>query len=644
MKEKLLFKIYKTTSPDLKDLIKFGNNILKTKIRYYNKGLKPLKVEERYIKKFKPKMKLFFYYKERNKYVSLIKKLYRNSIEKTITDANKICNNIFNMLGSGDKNLGNNINWRQDFKSGYTWPLNFYTKMKIDLSKKADIKVPWELSRFQFSTVLGKAYWYTNNKKYLEKWKELVLDWIDKNPIEYGPNWSCTMDVAIRAVNWIIGYFFFEGNLDENFKTEFYKNLYLHGLFIRNNLEWLPIRSNHYISDIVGLIYIGLFFNEKKWIDFGINELEKEMKHQVLDDGVNHETSISYHRLVTELFLFTTILLVNNGIKLPKWFMKKLEKMIYFTLYYTKPNGLAPLIGDNDNGRLHTFATNDINDHRYLLSIGSVLFKNGLFKKYSNGFNEEVFWLLGLNSYKLFKNIERTKKEVSSREFKDGGFYIVKDAKNYIIIHCGNIGLKGLGSHNHNDQLSFELNVNKKDIIIDPGAYIYTGDPKNRNLFRSTEMHNTIRIDRIEQNKFYPNILFYMENDTKAKLIQFKEKRNETVFRGEHFGYKRLKNPVIHQRSIIYNKEEIKIEDNLKGKGNHFVELFFHLAKNIKIRKISNEIKINNVSITIPENFNVKIANNFISKSYGVKEKAKVIIFYKNIKFPKKINYKIKIR
>jgi hypothetical protein len=642
MNKKLLFKIYRTTNPNFKDLLKFGNKVLKTKFRYYNRRFKQLRVEKKYIKNIEPKIELFSSYKEKTEYIKFIKIFYKNSIEKTIVNANKICNNTFNLLGSGDKNLGKKINWKRDFKSGYTWPLDFYTKINIDLSKKIDIKVPWELSRFQFSTTLGKAYWYTDNKKYLVKWKELVLDWIKKNPVEYGPNWMCTMDVAIRAVNWIIGYFFFKDSLNENFKMEFYKNLYIHGLFIRNNLEWLPFRSNHYISDIVGLIYIGLFFNEEKWIKFGINELEKEMRYQVLDDGVDYETSISYHRLVTELFLSTTILLIKNGKILQKWFMKKLEKMIEFILYYMKPNGLAPLIGDNDDGRLHIFANNNINDHRYLLSIGAVLFDNKLYKKYSNGFNEEAFWLLGLNGYKIFRNIKKTKKEMTSKEFKKGGFYIIRDSKTYMIVHCGSLGFKGLGSHNHNDQLSFELNMNKKDIVIDTGAYTYTGDPENRNLFRSTEMHNTIRIDRREQNKLYSNVLFYMENNTKAKLIQFKEKGNEIIFKGKHFGYERLKDSVIHQRSIIYNKKEIKIEDILKGNGSHFVELFFHLAENIKIRKLPNEIKINGISISVPENFNVKIKDSFISKSYGIKKKAKVIVFYKNVKLPKVISYKIR--
>ena len=139
--------------------------------------------------------------------------------------------------------------------------------------------------------------------------------------------------------------------------------------------------SNHYLSDIVGLVYLGLVFSEfkeaKKWREFGIKELVKEMKKQVYPDGVDYEGSVSYHRLVTELFLSATLLCLKNGITFPGWYMERLEKMIEFVMYYTKPNGSSPQIGDNDDGRLHILSNygswNSL-DHRYLLAIGAVLF------------------------------------------------------------------------------------------------------------------------------------------------------------------------------------------------------------------------------------------------------------------------------
>ena len=80
--------------------------------------------------------------------------------------------------------------------------------------------------------------------------------------------------------------------------------------YIYNNLEYYGEKSpteNHYLSNIVGLIYIGVNFPEFKksdiWLYFGIQEIIKEMGKQVYDDGGNYEASSGYHRLVGELFL-----------------------------------------------------------------------------------------------------------------------------------------------------------------------------------------------------------------------------------------------------------------------------------------------------------------------------------------------------
>ena len=47
------------------------------------------------------------------------------------------------------------------------------------------------------------------------------------------------------------------------------------------------------------------------------------------------------------------------------------------------------------------------------------------------------------------------------------------------------------GSHGHNDSLSIDVWANGKSLIVDPGTYVYTGDLKQRHLFRSTAFHST---------------------------------------------------------------------------------------------------------------------------------------------------------
>ena len=65
-----------------------------------------------------------------------------------------------------------------------------------------------------------------------------------------------------------------------------------------------------------------------------------------------------------------------------------------------------------------------------------------------------------------------------------------------------------VGTHTHNDKLSFELAVGEDDVFVDPGAYVYTPDPKRSNEFRSTVKHNTAFVDEEEQNELSSSNVF----------------------------------------------------------------------------------------------------------------------------------------
>jgi len=573
-----------------------------------------------------------------------IQELKKSGKEKQIIkQADKICNHIFNLLGSGNINLGKEIKWNEDFKTGFIWENKFYKNIKIiDLNNNSDVKIPWEISRFQHIPTLGQVYLLTNIPKYSMEFKNQIEDWIKKNPIEMSVNWTCTMDVAIRACNWITGYFFFENcpDINKEFWIEFNKALYLHGKYIFNNLENVTqYNSNHYLSDIAGLIWLGLYFknfrykkedtrnNPKKWIDFGLKEFEKEMKSQVNPDGTDYEASTAYHCFVTELFLFTSILCSKNKITFSKEFSDKLEKMIEFIMNITKPNGYIPLLGDMDSGRFVVLSdyggSGDKRDFRYLIALGGKYFNRDNFKFYSsNNNNQAPFW--------CFENIIAFKQvpyNLKSKAYENGGYYILRNDKIYIILKCGPNGMNGNGGHTHNDQLSFELNVSGRDFIIDPGTYVYTADYKLRNLFRSTSMHNTLQIGSLEQNSFEEREVFAINNETKAQLLNF----NNNYFKGRHYGYK--------DKAGIIIEREVKLEDNkiiindfiIEHPGNIKYKKFirFHLDKDVEIEKKLDCLILTNKKIGI-KLFNLQkreynIRKSWVAKGYGIKEETKVI-------------------
>ncbi len=608
--------------------------------------LKPIDIDDKYFNNFKPNCDFFFNITDKQLLVEKIKQL--NIEKQIINDANKICFHIFNLLGSGDIYLGKQLPWNTDFKTNFVWENKFYKDIKIvDLSNNADVKVPWELSRFQHLFTLGKAYWLTNDEKYAIEFKEEIEDWIEKNPVEMSVNWTCTMDVAIRAVNWIAAYFFFKDSpsIDKNFWIQFHKSLYLHGRFIIKNLENKGSHTgNHYLSNIVGLVWLGLYFgsfivndrnksnNPKKWLDYGLSELEKEMFVQNNPDGTNYEASTSYHRLVTELFLKTTVLCTKNNIDFTKDYMARLEKMCEFIMNITKPNGLAPIIGDADDGRLlilSNYSTWIKNDFRHLLGIAGELFDRDDFRYYGKDYIEDTLWI-----YQSYKGNVEKPEQLTSIAYKDGGYYILRNDRVYCCIRCGELSFRGDGVHSHNDQLSFELNVDGEDFIIDPGLYVYTADYKMRNLFRSTEMHNTVQVEKLEQNDFDKFNLFYMKEQTFSRCKDFKD----NLFIGYHNGYKR-KCLTIHERRLEVKQDCIIIKDSLLCENNNpssELNLIFDYGVNLLDcnGKIIAEKNGKSITIDLGHIEGYRITNVYISKRYGEKNSTRKV----TVNFKKRSN------
>ena len=327
------------------------------------------------------------------------------------------------------------------------------------------------MSRFHHLILLGQAYAYTNQEKYTLEFINQISDWIESNPIRYGINWSNTMEVGIRVANWTIALLYFQKSchLTKDFLKQYLKSIQEHGNHIYKNLENLqPINSNHYIGNLFGLYILSSICpslkDSSKWLKFSKKELEKEIVRQTDKDGWDYEASTAYHRLVTEMFLYLYIIAQYFGQQFSKKFINQLSKMLKVMHIMEKSDHTIPQIGDNDSGFSLRFDFDKDN-----LNISNLLHlarRNNLIKLENQ--NRGFF------------------------TYEDAGFHLYKNDEVYLLITSGPKKLLGLGSHAHNDSLSFILNVNGKDILIDPGSFVYTSDPNMRNQFRSVLSHNTL--------------------------------------------------------------------------------------------------------------------------------------------------------
>ncbi|MDB8567895.1 heparinase II/III family protein [Turicibacter sanguinis] len=558
-----------------------------------------------------------------------IKRYYEENFRKkeiVIKEANLIIKNNLSCLGISIINQ-EKINWSKDYRSNYIWKKKFYKFYDLNLNNGADIKYPWEISRFHYLTILGKAFVITEDKKYYDKFKSIIIDWECENPFKFSINWTCAMDVAIRAINIIVAKYFFEECIDKDFEDQLNNLLYIHGKFIYENLENHPPKSNHYISDLVGLFWLGIYFNtdeSKIWLEFSKNELEQESDIQINSDGTSYECSTSYHKLVLELYLYTLIYGEKNNISFSTQCKQRIELMCEFLLNITKSTGKIPLIGDNDDGRLlimSDYYTWDRRDANYLIDISSIFFDNEGIESIGNERQED--------SILLFGNIEKNFSVLRDRkscEYPNGGYYLLRNSNIYCLVRCGELSMRGHGGHSHNEQLSIELNMDGIDIFIDPGTYVYTSNYQLRNLFRSTKMHNTLIINSEEQNLIHPHNIFELPEMTFSKCELYKENQ----FIGYHIGYQKRFN-IVCTREIKISMDEIEIVDSISK--NISEKLLCFIIPKIKNINIINEkiIISNKISISFEGIFESEAI--CYSPSYGVLEEGlRILVKFEDLK------------
>lgn len=569
------------------------------------------------------------------------------------------------------------IDWQLDFKSGYRWDNDtFYMDIRYGHKLGADVKVPWQLSRFQHLSALAIAYKITGDEKYALEYVSEILDWIATNPTMFGVNWKCTMDVAIRVANWLFWFGCIKDWVDrQEWKEEFYRiflnSLYDHLRFIPKNLEWSPtLTTNHYLSDIAGLLILvssteGVFPESKRLRRFAIEELKKEMFKQVYPDGTDFEASTCYHRLVLEIFFYPVWWEVVHHRRFNgenyrevaeeifgKSFVDRLYQMFDAVLYLLKPNGRMPQIGDNDNGQFIKLYPREVLDMWYLLALGGVFFREPRFKVKEFFQTEEdiaeVKILYGEKGLEIWNDLGSNKLEdVKSKGFPDSGWYVMRDGLNYCIVSCGPNGQSGNGGHAHNDKLGFELSCYGENWLVDPGTFVYTTHYQERNLFRSTSFHSVVMVDGAEINQMDERRLFSLQEDASPTVKDWYISSEADRLVAQHSGYERLRSPLVHRRSFTLVKAVplFLVWDHLYGSGLHSVDIFFHfgpficvdsvMSPNIRLRSSRlADVKLFLVAARFPPGLTVDIEEGWISQAYGCRYKAPVARFRVEGKMP----------
>jgi hypothetical protein len=515
---------------------------------------------------------------------------------RLLTAADEVLAHRFDLLGSGPRHLGDRLPWHADFKSGHVWSRErrseeLMPEIAAEFGRGRDVKVPWELSRFQHAPLLGQAFLATGDARYALEFQAQVGDWIDANPIGRGVNWTCAMDVALRAVSWGAALSLMMEAIAEDvaFASRLYRALLAHGRFVAAHLEAAEPRGNHYFADLFGLLVVGDLLRgaqeAEEWFRFAATEIERENGRQTCDDGADFEASIPYHRLMTEMAALALVTLERRDVPAAD-LRRRVRRMAEYAAHYTKPDGLAPQIGDNDDGRAILLGEHgaDRRDHRALLALAAGLFDEPALLALAGERFEAAFWIHGPERLRRLRDgARRLRPEVTSALFPDAGTVLLRGGDLYVHFEAGPVGLRGHGGHAHNDTLSIEVQAGGRDLIVDPGTGSYTHDLALRDRFRATAAHNTVRVDGEEINPL-PDSPFQLPGADRPRIVRALLRGRFDLVEAFHAGYERLADPVRHRRIVLLKRgtRRLVIEDRLEGRATHRLEWFFHLAPGVE--------------------------------------------------------------
>ena len=461
------------------------------------------------------------------------------------------------------------IDWRRDYLHQVSSGTPYFRRSPyLDFSRVGDHKVIWELNRHQHLVLLAQAFLISGRREFLEEAFRQLESWLDANPFLRGINWASALEVAFRALSWSWLWHMAGGEMTDALRARFLTALERHGRFLELNLSVYFSPNTHLLGEAVVLHALGVLFpgfaRAGRWVREGSRIVEAQLRRQVRSDGTHFEQSAYYHVYALDFFLLYRVL-AGPG----EEYDARLKAMAEYLDALLGVSGILPLIGDDDGGRLfHPYGERARFGLATMATCG-ILLDRADWLRGTECVQEQAAWWLGAE---VLGNAAAAPGVRASRLFAGGGTAVMAEASAQVVVKAGPFG-EGSGGHSHSDALSLTARLGNREILIDPGTFTYIADPAERNRFRGSSAHNTVRID--ERDQAIPAGPFRWDGKPEVRVDQWAAAA-KTDFLDASCSY----GGFTHRRRILFLKpSRVVILDHVDGlAGEHLVEQFWHLA------------------------------------------------------------------
>ena len=568
-------------------------------------------------------------------------------VDGILAAADRVLAGSFDLLGYRGISFGDPIDWHLDPVHGRRAPMIHWSRIPyLAADQVGDHKIIWELNRHQHLLLLARAYLLSGAERYAAAVADHLTSWMDANPPKLGINWASSLEVAYRAIAWLWTLALLDGSpsLTPALRLRMTKLLYVHGRHLERFLSTYFSPNTHLTGEALGLLYLGLslpqFRRARRWCELGGNVLETQLTEQIREDGIYFEQATYYQRYTVDIYLHGVLLARAHEVPVPAPILDRLERAAEHLAFLTRPDGLTPLVGDDDGGRLLPLDERKCADFRSTLSTAAVVLGRGDFLEIAGGLAEETCWLLGARGGREADALPRVLPDEQSRAFPAGGCVILRDGwhrtASYVAFDGGPHGALS-GGHAHADALSIEVALRGQAVLVDPGTFAYTTSVRERNHFRSSRAHNTITIDGTSWPA--PGAPFQWQNCTNVQLEHWCFSPAIDQCTAIHTGIAgSTGEPIAHRRTVALLKEGgyLVIRDTVEAQREYELSLHFHCAPGVRVEEVTaNGVRLRTAGPAPGEEMQVLLhfvgdldgvdwETDWVSPCYGRRERAPV--------------------
>ncbi|WP_433503788.1 alginate lyase family protein [Pseudonocardia halophobica] len=516
-----------------------------------------------------------------------IAETHSDAVAHLLRVADEVCAGRVTYFGYPEAVLERPVDWNTDPISGTRWPR--ISARRIDhRSASGDPKWIWELNRLQHLPWLAEAWLFSGESHYAEIALQDLDGWVAQNRPGVGIAWRGAFEAGIRAISVAVA---LQGLRDHPELTRERYRAALDMLAESGRRCWadrsrFSSANNHLVGELAGLAVISALHPEladaSAWRRKSLGGLAIEAERQILPDGAGAEQAFAYQLFTGDLLLVVAALLAAGGIEPVRAITRALDRSADFLSALVGVEDPPLRYGDDDEGfalRLDAEPVPDV--RRHLAAVAAVTGNPQAQRSGRAGLTAAWFGRTQGSA-----PTGRPDK-LASAYFPDGGLVLLRSGRRRITMDVGPLGYLAIAAHGHADALAVTITEDGVEIVGDPGAGSYYGNPEWRRRHRSTVVHGTLSVDDDDQSESGGAFLWTRHARVRVRGVDL----DRGVVDAEHDGYLVLDAPVVHRRwlSAPPGDPTIVVVDMVTGVGRHRVRTAWPLHPDLDLESTRDE-------------------------------------------------------